>query len=117
MIRTDGQWTTCFDVPNVKLPPVTYLGFTAETGELSDNHDLIRVETKNLYDYDAKRGSGKSGSLNDDFSAYQFDKYASRRKGGGWGWFFLKIVFFLVAIAGVYVGFTVYRSSSRGSRF
>lgn len=36
---------------------------------------------------------------------------------GGWGWFFIKIVLFLVIVVGVYVGFTVYRTNKRSSRF
>lgn len=43
---------------------------------------------------------------------------ASRERGSsGWGWFFIKIVVFFVIVVGVYVGFTVYRTNKRSSRF
>ena len=115
-IKADGKWTTCFDVPNVKLPNVAYLGFTAETGELSDNHDLISVDTKNLYDYEARKNARTAAKVDDMYESKYKTNYANSQKGG-WGWFFLKMVMFLLVLVGAYVGFTLYRSSYRGSRF
>lgn len=115
-IKPDGKWTTCFDVPNVKLPNLAYLGFTAETGELSDNHDLISVDTKNLYDYEARKNA-RSGAKVDDLYESKYKTNYANTQGSGWGWFFLKIVLFLLVLAGAYAGFTAYRSSYRGSRF
>ncbi|KAL1915248.1 uncharacterized protein VTP21DRAFT_7524 [Calcarisporiella thermophila] len=43
-----NEWTHCFTLNNVTLPPVFYLGFSAHTGDVSDNHDIISVETKSL---------------------------------------------------------------------
>ncbi|CAB4378169.1 hypothetical protein RhiirA1_409752 [Rhizophagus irregularis] len=42
------QWEPCFTIPNVTIPSVAYLGFTALTGEVSDNHDIISVTTNNI---------------------------------------------------------------------
>lgn len=33
--KNENEWTTCFRVENVNLPAVAYLGFTADTGELT----------------------------------------------------------------------------------
>lgn len=41
----NGEWTECFTVDDVFLPTGLYLGITAATGELSDNHDLISIKT------------------------------------------------------------------------
>jgi lectin, mannose-binding 2 len=59
LYRKDEEWQACFTIPNVSLPSVAYLGFSAHTGEVSgtppkpdvnvDNHDLITVETKTIY--------------------------------------------------------------------
>jgi mannose-binding lectin 2 len=58
LYRKDEEWQPCFTIPNVSLPSVAYLGFSAHTGEVSgtppthaniDNHDLITVETKTIY--------------------------------------------------------------------
>lgn len=38
--KSEGEWTECFTTPGVALPNVMYLGFTAITGEVSDNHDV-----------------------------------------------------------------------------
>ncbi|GBC05348.1 hypothetical protein RclHR1_06190007 [Rhizophagus clarus] len=42
------QWEPCFTIPNVTIPSVAYLGFTALTGEVSDNHDIISITTNNI---------------------------------------------------------------------
>ncbi|RSH87777.1 uncharacterized protein EHS24_000293 [Apiotrichum porosum] len=38
------QWMTCFEI-NVNLPDSPYVGFSAATGDVSDNHDIISVQT------------------------------------------------------------------------
>lgn len=35
------DWHNCFTLTDIKLPPVKYLGFSAETGDLTENVDLI----------------------------------------------------------------------------
>ncbi|KAJ1928863.1 hypothetical protein IWQ60_001659 [Tieghemiomyces parasiticus] len=42
------KWEDCFTVNNATLPEKLYLGFTAHTGEISDNHDLISVKTQTM---------------------------------------------------------------------
>ncbi|GAA5831841.1 hypothetical protein JCM11251_003905 [Rhodosporidiobolus azoricus] len=42
------EWTTCFAVEGVELPSNPFLGFTALTGDVSDNHDIISVTTSNV---------------------------------------------------------------------
>ncbi|KAL8737694.1 MAG: hypothetical protein Q9190_008085, partial [Brigantiaea leucoxantha] len=50
LYKSEDEWTECFETPGpLTLPSVAYLGFSAETGELHDNHDVISVETKNKY--------------------------------------------------------------------
>ena len=33
--QKEGEWVKCFNIPNVTLPTVTYLGFSAHTGEVT----------------------------------------------------------------------------------
>jgi mannose-binding lectin 2 len=111
MYKKEDEWTECFEVNDVKLPSVTYLGFSAETGELSDNHDIIKVETKNLYS-----PSGKTTGTQKDSGRNKAPgpKKSKKQKGsGGWGWFFLKFILFGLALIGGYVGFTIYRAKKR----
>jgi mannose-binding lectin 2 len=110
--KTEGEWIVCFEKENPpSVPTVAYLGFSAETGELSDNHDIIRVESKNLY---SKSGvaSGKAQQKSQKGSkSYSGDKYdAGRKKSSGWTWFFIKMVLLCVVLGGGYVGYTAYRS-------
>ncbi|CAG8463110.1 5202_t:CDS:2 [Diversispora eburnea] len=41
------QWEPCFTIPNVTLPTVAYLGFSALTGDVY-SHDIISITTNNL---------------------------------------------------------------------
>lgn len=111
--KEEGEWTECFDAPNVKIPSVAYLGFSAETGELSDNFDIVSVDTKNMYSTGATGAGGKVKET----TKGKVNSKVSREGEGSWSWFFLKIVLFLVVCAGGYVGFTMYRSNKRSSRF
>ncbi|KAL9940323.1 hypothetical protein V8E36_001028 [Tilletia maclaganii] len=42
------EWETCFKVYNVTAPVNPYLGFTALTGAVHDNHDIVSVSTNSL---------------------------------------------------------------------
>ena len=101
--------TKCFELPEFKVPPVAYLGFSAETGELSDNHDIISVQSTNLYKKNPGAASSSSGE------GYKTASSMSRERPseGSWTWTFVKFVMFGLALTGAYVGFTVYRARQR----
>ena len=42
------QWDDCFTLQDIKLPEMPYLGFSAHTGEVHDNHDIISVTTSTM---------------------------------------------------------------------
>jgi len=90
---------------------VAYLGFSAETGELVDDHDIISVQTKNLY-----APAGSSSGLGGD-KGRSWGGSAKKKEGGGWGWFFIKFCLFGFVVVGVYVGFAAYRTQRSRSRF
>ena len=96
------------------MPSVSYLGFSAETGELSDNFDIISVETNNLYATSVEAGKP---SVNPAKGAGKKLR-AGSKESSGWGWTFVKIILFFVVCGGGYVGWTAYRTSNRRtSRF
>ena len=110
--KSEDQWVVCFekeDPPNI--PSVSYLGFSAETGELSDNHDIISVQTKNLYSANMQSRPASTGS-----SRGRGKPANTPKKGGSWTWFFIKIVLFCVVVAGGYIGYTAYRTGKMGKR-
>lgn len=117
MYKREDEWQDCFEVPGIKLPSVTYLGFSAHTGELSDNHDIIKVDTRNLYNPNGGTQAQRDHSRSKASSRQGGRKKAGGSSGGGWGWFFLKFVLFGLALTAAYVGFTVYRSKQRRDRF
>eukprot|EP00116_Pleurobrachia_bachei_P006633 sb/3466895/ len=43
--RGKNKWTKCFEVKNVILPIGYHLGFSAQTGQLADNHDILMLKT------------------------------------------------------------------------
>ncbi|KAI8888159.1 concanavalin A-like lectin/glucanase [Backusella circina FSU 941] len=46
--RNEGEWETCFKQPRVRIPENVYLGMSAHTGQVTDNHDIISVVTRVL---------------------------------------------------------------------
>lgn len=117
--KSDGSWTECFSLSapetNIAIPSVTYLGFSGETGEVTDKQDIISVTTHNLYDSSTSANRNRGAPTSRGRGGRGRKQPAT--SSGGWLWFFFKIFLFLGAIGGAYVGFTIYRSSQRQSRF
>lgn len=118
--KTADQWTQCFKVTAddgkgpIKMPNTAYLGFSAHTGELSDNFDIVSVDTKNLYSPVAGSGGrgAQGGPPNRKGGPGSF-KGSSQKQSGGWGWFLFKVVMFFLVCGGGYVGYTAYRTKQR----
>ncbi|EWC47063.1 hypothetical protein DRE_03825 [Drechslerella stenobrocha 248] len=121
--KDPDTWVTCFHVPKVTLPTVGYLGFSAQTGELSDKHEIITIAARNLYSAPAqpntntdKKGKKKKKGGKETYPEYD-DRYQPPSSSGGWGWFFIKLLLWIVVLVGGYVGWTVYRTRQKQSRF
>ena len=109
------EWTECFETGPIKLPQTAYLGFSAETGELSDNHDILAVNSYNLHIRQVpNRSKDTQGPRPGVAKPYN---PGGEKERGSWRWFFLKIVILVIVLVGGYVGYTMYRASRRGSRF
>ncbi|KAI0753198.1 legume-like lectin family-domain-containing protein [Daedaleopsis nitida] len=92
------EWTECFTVYGITLPTAPYVGFSALTGDVSDNHDIISVTT-----YSAILSSPDQ----------QRDKLTGSRKipgieGSGWTWTFIKFFIFIGVVAGAMYGYKMY---------
>lgn len=116
--KKDDQWIDCFRLEStpdrpLKMPNTAYLGFSAETGELSDNFDIISVETRNMYQaVTPQGGSGKS-----DYGSRRGGKGRKEKQSGSWSWFFFKVFLFFGMVGGGYVGYTRYQANKRYSGF
>ena len=91
------------------------MGFSAETGELSDNHDIISVNTHNLHirsepvkDKGGNVGPGTATKV----EAKPFNPGGDKERGS-WRWLILKIVLLGIVAVGGYVGYTAYRANRR----
>jgi mannose-binding lectin 2 len=119
--KAEDQWELCFETTEPpSIPAVSYLGFSAETGELSDNHDIISVQTKNLYDTTNrpdrtmnKPATGKGRTT----KAKSRSHVTPTKKSGGWFWFLFKITLFGLVLGGGYVGYQTWRKNQRSHRF
>ncbi|ESZ90324.1 hypothetical protein SBOR_9294 [Sclerotinia borealis F-4128] len=119
--KKEDQWELCFETfEPPTIPSVAYLGFSAETGELSDNHDIISVNTNNLYDTNThknkdkdaqpKPGNGKSRS-----GKGQGILDRKRKPKGSWTWFFVKCFLGVAVLGGGYAGYAAWRTQQRKS--
>jgi mannose-binding lectin 2 len=112
--KMEDQWELCFETfEPPTIPSVAYLGFSAETGELSDNHDIISVNTKNLYDTKGRQDTmNKPGS---GASRGKDRKVKITKNKGSWTWFFFKLFLFAGVLCGGYFGYTAWRTQQRKS--
>ncbi|RBR15372.1 uncharacterized protein FIESC28_07386 [Fusarium coffeatum] len=118
--KVEDEWQTCFDLEEPPaVPNIAYVGFTAETGELSDNHDIISVAAKNLYTQPGSGGNtgGKSSSSKSKSRKGTGKTTTGQKQGSSWTWFFTKIILFIIVAGGAYVGYTAYRSKAKSHRF
>ncbi|KAG1056019.1 hypothetical protein G6F46_001139 [Rhizopus delemar] len=46
--KHEDEWELCFKKHDITLPEHMYLGFSAHTGEVTDNHDIISVVTRSI---------------------------------------------------------------------
>ncbi|GAA5955006.1 hypothetical protein JCM21900_002758 [Sporobolomyces salmonicolor] len=53
------EWTTCFAIEGLELPANPFLGFSAITGDVSDNHDIVSITTSNVAYHPPTAGSNK----------------------------------------------------------
>jgi len=112
--KEEDQWIRCFETGSIKLPSVAYLGFSAETGELADNHDIIKIETRNLYSPTGSASRGPNTGSNTSKGKPTQRTRQSGSGGGSWLWFLTKTVMVLGILAAIgYVGFTAYRTRRR----
>ncbi len=111
-LRGDGKWTRCFAVSNIKLPSDGYIGFSAATGQVSDEHDLIFVTTQEIPQEDA-------ASAIDVTHAKSFRQASMRNSGGdalndAYSWISIFVVACGIAVIAY---FYVRISKSRMKRF
>lgn len=110
----DGaDWKTCFRV-NVSLPDQLYIGFTALTGALSDNHDVIKVTAETFSENQADTSKDFVAKHGEDYKSFISFSFGINFHSFIYGTLkFIAWVFALVVI--LYVVFRVYSKRKRQS--
>ncbi|KAK8088037.1 hypothetical protein PG997_002998 [Apiospora hydei] len=110
--KSEDEWTLCFETSEPPGHPLGHLSrLQCRDWQLSDNHDIISVNARNLYTSGGQTGSKSSPG------GRKSKQHKPEKQGGGWGWFLFKIVMVGVVLGGGYVGYTVYRTKNRSHRF
>jgi len=97
------DWTDCFYIPKISLPPNPFLGFSAMTGDVSDAHDIISISS-----YTAVLSKTDSGS-----NKMNKGKPSTSDGSGTWFGFFFKLLLLAGVVAGGYYGYQEYLRRQR----
>lgn len=90
----NGNWKNCFTIKDVHIPGQRYLGFSAATGDLVENHDILEVEVyalkqdgETIHSFqdaagvsDASQSEEQVQQEEDDDPDYEIDYKGRRRK-------------------------------------
>lgn len=104
-LQPTDKWINCFTIANVTIPDDSYLGFTALTGDISDNHDLVSVRVETMRPEALKNMANHMPS--------NFDMPVIKQSGGGsFVWTLFKILLLAGACGGLYVGYKKYAADN-----
>jgi len=90
------EWSDCFTLNDISLPPAPYVGLTAMTGDVSDAHDIVSVSTSSAILSAAETPR---------------DKLLSKKAKAAGGWFsfsFVRFLCFGAALSGIWFGWKKY---------
>ncbi|XP_057297785.1 vesicular integral-membrane protein VIP36-like [Hydractinia symbiolongicarpus] len=117
-IEDENKWVECLDKYGVELPTGYYFGLSAQTGDLSDNHDIISMK---FYELDAEEEGGDG----EDYSKivpraqdaegereHTEDLPTTTRKQRAFNWFM--VILIIIAIGGL-IGFFYYQKHQKDS--
>ncbi|KAK9459540.1 concanavalin A-like lectin/glucanase domain-containing protein [Lipomyces oligophaga] len=111
--KDPGKWTTCFKVESPPvLPTSAYLSISAETGELSENHDIISVEVNNLF----VLGDGAKGRPVGGKSNSKYHQTNSSKRSSSWFGFIVKLLSIGGGIYAVYKLYVALVSSKQAKK-
>ncbi|CAF0932076.1 unnamed protein product [Rotaria sp. Silwood1] len=105
-IEGKNVWKECFSVSDVRLPTQYYFGFSAATGDLSDNHDIISVHTYQLETSEQRRTEDRRNIIPNAPSAEPERPHVDDPKGSGWTALkiFFLIIFIIIVCVAVGIG-------------
>ncbi|WWC94695.1 hypothetical protein V866_001543 [Kwoniella sp. B9012] len=115
-----NDWKLCFETP-VDLPESPYIGFTAATGDVSDNHDIVAINTfsatlRPQYRTDQVPLAADAKSQGRSGMGRPSPKSSSGGGAAGWFLFILKGIGILAFIAFAIAAFRTYNAQKKQKR-
>lgn len=129
-----NKWTRCFVIDQVKLPQSSFLGFSARTGQLHENHEVHRVQVyslrnppqsysqlveldsgaRSVWDTNNNKNEKQNNKL---FNKNNQNKASKKHKtSGSWLSFFLKVLLVVFVILLGIVGYAMYITKNKQRR-
>jgi len=93
------EWTECFTLEGVDLPPQPYLGFSALTGDVDDAHDVVAISTSSAVLGNPERPKNK---------ILGFTTSIKELEGGGWFLSMVKFLFWVGVVIGLYYAYQAF---------
>jgi len=117
-IEGKNVWKECFAASDVRLPTFYYFGFSAATGELSDNHDIISVHTYQLDSTEQRRTENRRDIIPNAPGAEPERAHVDDPKGSGWSAIkiFFLIIFLILACVGLVIAVYYYMNQRQQQR-
>jgi len=115
-----NSWRECFSIDNILLPTHYYFGFSAATGELSDNHDIISVRTYQLDSSEQRRTEDRKSIIPSAPSADMGTTDAVPTTSSTWSAlkiFFLIVALIILCVGGIFTYYYYMKNRRRGPRF
>ncbi|KIP03716.1 hypothetical protein PHLGIDRAFT_110493 [Phlebiopsis gigantea 11061_1 CR5-6] len=103
--RAWDDWTECFTVKGISLPTAPFIGISAMTGDVSDNHDVIVITTSSAI------------LSNPDTPRDQFRNNKSTDVGTSWFSSILKFLLFGAVLSGLWFAWKTYGARQGGRGF
>jgi len=103
------DWTDCFYIEKLALPPSPFLGFSAMTGDVADWHDIISVTTYSVIMSPPENTRNKMSATN----LHPLLKASA----GTWLGFFFKLFLLAGVVGGGWYGWKEYQRKQRYSGF
>ncbi|KAJ1679746.1 hypothetical protein EV182_001411 [Spiromyces aspiralis] len=104
------DWADCFTISNVTLPKGLYLGFTALTGQVTDDHDLYTV-------FASEKHLGKSSDFNHYFPGMSTPTIMNSPTPSNFVGTFFKLLLGAIFLGVLYVAYRMFSSNGGANRF
>jgi lectin, mannose-binding 2 len=116
-LENKNQWRRCFTVEGVQLPTGYYLGASALTGDLSDNHDVVSIK---LYELESSTDGRERVHIVPQALSFEAprERTEDSKKSSGWSniKIFFSIMLTMLGVAAIVVGIMSYQKNQNARK-